>query len=466
MEETIMLKLDENALVVKSNPLLEGRFPKGLTPREMDLLTVLFTTIDYKATDLSTVRISIKDLIRLYGLNESNSAYESVAEVSERLLSRVVKVKDKKSKTLTQYQILSRAKYFMGEGVAEFRFHDELKPYLLDISEYAKHVLKPFLAIHSGYAKRIYELLIQYRNMASGSDRTWSRTISMTDLREYLSIEKDDYQKQSHFKSRVLDISRDQINERTDISFEYEEIRMGRRVDSIRFIVSENTKPVRTSLIIDENGVRVDSPHLSRLIIHGVNESVATRLVANHSPEVIAYNITQLERNLKAKRGKKIENPAGWLVEAIESDRGEQQTIFDQQQEAEKKATAEAARKKKERISELEPIVTKIRKGYGAHVNNAICSVIDSMTKNDRITIEMAFYEYMKNQKGAKIFVSRFDGGDGKAWFADPMVRQYGIKYLSDHCPDFMIFDKTAFAKRHGVENFEELEKEYDELTK
>jgi len=458
-----MLKLDENALVVKSNPMLEGRFPKALTPREMDLLTVLFTTIDYKAKDLTTVHISIKDLIKLFGLDESNSAYESVAVVSERLLTRVVKVKDKEKNTLTQHQILSRAKYFYGEGMAEFRFHDELRPFLLEISEYAKHVLKPFLALDSAYAKRIYELLIQYRNMASSGDRTWTRTISMTELREYLSIEKGEYTKQSNFTARVLELSRNQINERTDISFEYEEIRFGRRVANIRFIVSEKTNPIRTGKTIDDN---VDNPYLARLVAHGVNETTARRLVSEHKPEVIDYNLNQLERNLKAKRGKKIENPAGWIVEAIEANRGEQKTLFEKQQEDIKKADTEATRKRNERLNEITPIVTKIRDGYALYVNNTIFAIIDGMKRDDRITIERDFLSYLKEQKGASIFVSRFDGGSGRAWVSDGIIRQHAIRYLSENHLDFFIVSITEYAKRYKIDNFEEMNDEYTKLTK
>jgi plasmid replication initiation protein len=459
--EIVMARQKDNALVVMHNRLIEARY--DLTLQEMRILLWLFSEIKRGDKEFKAYRMAVKDFAEMVGVEKNKKIYEQLIPITKRLNQRLVEIHIPEKKEYMHCTWISSAKYHYGEGIIDITLHPDLLPFLLELTkEFTIFELRYAIALSSIYAIRIYKLLKQYEKIGE-------RTIEIVEIRRCCSIGDEQYKFYKDFRVNIIDRAMREVNEKTDISFDYEEIKTGRKVTSLHFTIKKNTNDQKQVLeLIDSTPevMKKESPYLDKLIVHGVLQATAERLTSEHKPEVIAYNIGQLERNLKAKRGKKIENPAGWLIKAIEEDQGEQKSMFNEQQEVAKKAEADALRKRKERIAELGPMVTKIRNGYTAYLNNAICTVIDGMTKNDRITIEQAFLDNMKNQKGAMIFASRFDGGGGRSWIADPMVRQYGIKYLSDHCPDFTIIEKPAYAKRHGVENFEELELEYTELTK
>lgn len=451
----VMVDFNDTALVIKSNPIIEGQYPKSLSPREMDLLTTLFTSIDVRSGQISTVRVRIQDLIKLFGLENSNSAYSRIAQYTENLMSRVIKIRDKKRNTLKMFQFLSVARYMYNEGYAEFKFNDELLPYLIELSEYAKYVLGAFLALDSFYAKRIYELVIQYKNTGVGNPRTWERTISLADIRLCLGIEKGEYEKYSHLKSRLLETARTQISERTDIHLEYEEIKLGRRVDAIRFIATENRQP--PDLLRDPARARL----AGQLMSCGVAEASARELALNRSDDLIVWALDELGR--KVKKGEKIDNPAGWLVEAIENDWRPQQTLFDQARMTRQSEADAAAAKRQARIAEIEPIVKRVRSGYVAQVNETIRAYIESLTRDDRITIEREFGEYIKRQKGSSFVSTRFDGGD--TWYSDRLVRPFSLRFLVEDRKYISIMTAEEHAKSIGVDGFGDLDAEYTALT-
>lgn len=67
------------------------------------------------------------------------------------------------------------------------------------------------------------------------------REIEVLMLKEYLQI-GEQYAKYSHFKEKVINIVHNEINKNTDISFTFEEIKKGRKVDKIKFYITANKK--------------------------------------------------------------------------------------------------------------------------------------------------------------------------------------------------------------------------------
>lgn len=456
-----MARQRDNALVVMHNRLIEARY--DLTLQEMRIILWLFSEIKRGDKEFKVYRMAVKDFAEMVGIEKNKKIYEQLIPITKRLNQRLVEIHIPERNEYMHCTWISSAKYHYGDGFIDITLHPDLLPFLLELTkEFTIFELRYAIALSSIYAIRIYKLLKQYEKLGE-------RTMEISEIRRCCSIGDEQYKFYKDFRVNIIDRAMREVNEKTDLCFGYSEIKTGRKVTSLQFTITKNKNDQKQVVeIIDAipKAIQEESPYIEKLIAHGVLRATAERLISEHKPEVIAYNIGQLERNLKAKRGKKIDNPAGWLIKAIEEDRGEQKSIFDEQQELAKKAEADALRKRKERTAELQPIIAKIRNGYSGYINNAICTVVDGMTRDDRITIERNFADFLRTQKGAAIFASRFDGGGGRSWISDAMVRQYAIKYLSDHCPDFMIHDQSAYAKRHGIENFEELEREYKELTK
>jgi len=82
-------------------------------------------------------------------------------------------------------------------------------------------------------------------------EKIGKRTIELEDLRQLLGtteidpngeIIKEDYPLYANFKSRVIIPAQKELKQKTDIYFNFKEIKQGRKVISIEFEIIENTK--------------------------------------------------------------------------------------------------------------------------------------------------------------------------------------------------------------------------------
>src|SRR5690606_31316286 len=93
---------------------------------------------------------------------------------------------------------------------------------------------------------RIYELLKQY-------EKIQERTFLLSDLRELLGAENI-YPAYGNFKQRVLLPAQKELKNKTDISFKLEEIKNGRRVVKVKFIIqSVKQNKAEKSILFEEN---------------------------------------------------------------------------------------------------------------------------------------------------------------------------------------------------------------------
>ena len=140
---------------------------------------------------------------------------------------------------------------------------------------------------------------------------------------------------------RIVDMARREINAKTDIAFEYEEIKEGRKVVALRFRITKNHRADTPDPLRDE-------PRLARLVArltaHAMAEEAARAIVQAHEPELVEWATSDLARRIKGKE--KIENPAGWLRKAIEEDWRPQPTLFAQEQAQARETERQAERER------------------------------------------------------------------------------------------------------------------------
>jgi plasmid replication initiation protein len=218
----------------------------------------------------------------------------------------------------------------------------------------------------------------------------------------------------------VVDRARREINAKTDLAFDYEEIKTGRKVTALRFLITKNARA-------DSPDALRDDPRLARLVArlksHGMAEDAARDLVRTHEPELVKWATADLARRLKGKE--KIDNPAGWLRKAIEEDWRPQPTLFAQEQ-AHARETERDANRERER-EELEAKTANRRKADSAREKAAIMAFIDGLPEEERHALEQGFRDHLAGTVPA-IVAARFKGG--KTWCADPIIRAEALAYL------------------------------------
>jgi plasmid replication initiation protein len=84
-------------------------------------------------------------------------------------------------------------------------------------------------SLTSGYAVRLYELLIAWRSTGK------TPIFEVASFREQLGLGANEYKTMSDFKKRVLDLALAQINAHTDITVTYEQHKRGRVIVGFSF---------------------------------------------------------------------------------------------------------------------------------------------------------------------------------------------------------------------------------------
>jgi plasmid replication initiation protein len=231
------IEITGKEIVVQHNTFLDS--PKNLTLQEYKLFMFLVSKIDPINGDFSVFRVTALEFAKAIGVENSTYIYRDLQAVTLRLMTRVVKIHRTEDQLLIQTHLLDSVHYWYGEGYVDIKISDDMKPYLLNLKrEFTQYKLSQIIKLSSVYAIKIYELLKKQEGLGK-------RTIFIDDLRKKLSIQDNHYKKINDLKLRVLEISKREINLKTDLKIDFEFIKTGRKVTAVQFDIkpkNEKTK--------------------------------------------------------------------------------------------------------------------------------------------------------------------------------------------------------------------------------
>jgi len=222
-------------LIVKHNDFIEAKYNLILT--ELKIIAKLSSMIQKDDDEITCYKFSLQSLIEELNLGKEN--YTHLIDSLDRLLTRIIIIKRLDSNTFLKTTFLSSTEYFLDDSTVELSFDKKLKPYLLQLkNNFTMYQFENVVALSSFYAIRIYELCKQYETIKE-------RTIEIKELKEILDIKAESYNIYNNFKQKVLEIAEREINEKTDINISFEEIKTGRKVTSIKFIIKSKVKEIK-----------------------------------------------------------------------------------------------------------------------------------------------------------------------------------------------------------------------------
>lgn len=235
---------EKNNIVTKSNSLIEANYKTKLSLREQKIILYIVSKVEKDDEDFKTYTLPIKDFSQMMGL-EGSPKYSELRKITEDLMSKVIEVVKKKESKVLQVHWMSSVEYNSEKGTIDFTFDPKLKPYLLQLQkEFTSYKLQNVLALNSGYSIRFYELLKKWEKIKSVE-------YTLEELRKRIGTGLK-YKEYSNFKLRIITPSQKELANKTDIKFSYEEIKKGRKVESLRFIISTNKKEKETSNITED----------------------------------------------------------------------------------------------------------------------------------------------------------------------------------------------------------------------
>ncbi len=304
---TEVIEPHPNNLVTKSNLLIEANYKLGVV--EQKIILCLASNISPADSDFKTYTLPIKEFTNLLGL-KGTPKYTELRQITKELMQKVFEVRiDRK---VIQVSWLSYVAYNETEGAIDIRFDPFLRPYLLELKkEFTSYKLENIIKLKSSYSIRIYELLKQYEKLQE-------RTFNLTSLRKMLGAE-DIYPAYGNFKQRVLVPAQKELKMKTDISFEIEEVKKGRKVEKIKFLIfsTKNHKSKQLELF-HENLEEFKLPNSFSETVKKLGLNVGIQLtdeMINSWEKHGQDTVIDLLEKMQYRRD--IENPVGYIIKVL-----------------------------------------------------------------------------------------------------------------------------------------------------
>ena len=285
-----------NDLVVKSNDLIEASYRLGLI--EAKIILKLASLIKRDDKVFVDYHVSARALMKEINLGERH--YEELQKATLGLVEKTATLKE--SDGDLQISFLASAKHYKRgpkKGMIRFRFDPALKPYLLQLKEkFTAFRLENTLNLRSIYAIRLYELLKQYETIGK-------RQITIEKFREILELKKTEYSLYSNFKNRIILPAQRELKKKTDISFEFEEIKQGRSVAEILFHIYPNKEQEKPVDLFEH----VLIERMQKVVVFSMKKM---------RDIIERYNDEKIEIALKYTKEKARENKEGYFLQLLD----------------------------------------------------------------------------------------------------------------------------------------------------
>lgn len=224
--------MSKNLIVVKSNDFVEASYK--ITLDEMRVLLLTIGQINSKAQNhRRDFEFTVAEFAERFNTDEK-SAYAQVQRAVDMLGGRWAVI-EKNKNIERKVTFLTEQAYFKGVGRFQIILHEKLMPFLSDIQgKFTEYNLKYIARFSSFHAIRIYEIITQYRN-----SKEKERTVLVSELKEWLQV-ADKYPRWDNFKARVLEPAISEINEKSDLLVSFKQIKQGRSIHAIKFLIKQN----------------------------------------------------------------------------------------------------------------------------------------------------------------------------------------------------------------------------------
>jgi hypothetical protein len=299
-----IIEANPQNLVTKANMLIEANYKLGVV--EQKIILCLASNINPSDSDFKTYTLAIQDFNKMLGL-KGTPKYTELRQITKDLMQKVFELR--LNNKVIQVAWLSYVAYNEMEGTIDIRFDPFLRPYLLQLKkEFTSYKLENVVKLKSSYAIRIYELLKQYEKIKE-------RTFLLENLRKLLGAE-DVYPAYGNFKQRVLVPAQKELQKKTDISFSIEEVKVGRRVEKVKFVINAKKKVVPKQLALFEDDDE-QIPMSNQVKSMGLSLGVVIKddLIKSWESKFGLENVLELMDKMENRTD--IDNPIGYITTVL-----------------------------------------------------------------------------------------------------------------------------------------------------
>ncbi|GJM65044.1 replication initiation protein [Persicobacter diffluens] len=403
-----------NYRIVKHNKLVNAKEDLSLTQHRIIML--LASRLTKEDISFKEHRINIRDVLGIKSGDRIGSGYDRVRKAAIGLTNTAIYIEE--GDKWISFPLITLAQGNKREDFIRVRFANEMKPFLLQLKEgnYTQYLLQNVYKLQSVYSVRFYELFQQFY------PKIQTRSLSYQRLRELLNLGTKYQNHYPSFKRRVLEVAINEINEYTDLLVCYEEVRLGRKIDTIIFNISANPSAIlkeedelniRGSMVLEGNTLDIDFENCSTPtevpesaeateasdapVITGnhpswVKQSAYKAMVQKYGQPLVDFAISKIEGK------EKVSNPMGYLYKGLKEE------WWGTEWERERLGM-DSQKKQQERILVMqsqEEMEEKLKEQFG--VNNKrrrkeIFAVHDSEEERSEYVLELEFNEDFKRHR-------------------------------------------------------------------
>lgn len=256
MPDTKTRTYTDDEVATQHNKLINSQ--QSLTLIQKRIFTLAIRQIKKGDKDYKRYYIDVADLVP----GTSQDIYHRVSNEVEDLMAKVVRFPGEINgkETVVRLNLVSKMEHVKGTGQIYVDLHPDIRDMLIDLKGYFTRVpVVELISCRSTYGQRLYELLYQFAD-------TEIRMMSVDELREKLNLQNK-YPNFSHLRKYVLKQAQKDIEEHTNMSFTWDEIKAkkGRKIERLIFDIKVSD-PEQTEL--DFNAPKVDRSQYKTLQKH------------------------------------------------------------------------------------------------------------------------------------------------------------------------------------------------------
>jgi plasmid replication initiation protein len=233
--------------------------------------------------------IPLSHLVPDFSKYKGGELYKRARAQIKGLMAQSITFEDESK--MRSYNLVSYSEIDKGTSEIVAKFNSDIVPVLVRMVDrgYTEISLEFVRQMKSSYSIRIYELLMKNRKLNHVMENGYK--VSLEDLRFLLGVGDNAYSVFGDFKRRVLMQAAKEINsDKTNLRYEYEPLRTGRKITHIRFYNIVVVDPH-----LDTEGNPVEGVDQAKMILEPsdplshLNKKDALAIKKQHSPEYITY---------------------------------------------------------------------------------------------------------------------------------------------------------------------------------
>jgi plasmid replication initiation protein len=292
-----LLQIPKDKTIMQHNMITSGRY--DFTACQLDILFLLLASFEKDDPADKKYDLYVRDIEAITGRQWQ---YNQLQEATENMGIRMFSIET--SSYLEQMWLFNGFRYMKGKGYFTASISSDARRYLFDLkNNFTRIQLNAVLSCSSKYAKRLYALACQWRTVGK-IEMPIDKLKEMLYLKDPEGKEKEQFRQLGQFREKVLDIAKRQINEHTDVRFDYELKKCGRSFETIILYIDYRKE---RQLTIDFNQSIDFQKKVSVIAGYGVAKEAAT-LIAKSNFSDFEKLIEQLL--VKVKKDPEIDIPA------------------------------------------------------------------------------------------------------------------------------------------------------------